>query len=111
MHDTHTGAARAVLRAPFGRRAWAEFAYCLVGFPVAVLGFVLVLVVLALSAVLAASLRGGGLGLLVVVSCTGLGRACVAVYRGRAAGLLGERVAVPPARRPTGKALARREER
>ncbi|NUP37260.1 MAG: sensor histidine kinase [Streptomyces sp.] len=113
MQDTHTGAARpgAVLRAPFTARAWAEAAYCLVGFPIALLGFVLVLVVLALGAGFTVSLVGAVLGLLLVVGSTGLARAFAAVHRRLAAGLLGERVAVPSAVRPTGKAFARLDAR
>ncbi|GAA2488022.1 sensor histidine kinase [Streptomyces longisporus] len=113
MQDTHTGAARlrAVLRAPFTAQAWAEAAYCLVGFPVALVGFVLVLVVLALGAGFTVSLVGAVLGLLLVVGSTGLARAFAAVHRRLAAGLLGERVAVPPALRPTGKAFARLDAR
>ncbi|NUR02460.1 MAG: sensor histidine kinase [Streptomyces sp.] len=113
MHDTHTGAARfrAVLRAPFAARTWAEAAYCLVGFPIALVGFVLVLMVLALGAGFTVSLVGAVLGLLLVVGSTGLARAFAAVHRRLAARLLGERVAVPPPLRPTGKAFARLDAR
>ncbi|MFF4359221.1 sensor histidine kinase [Streptomyces sp. NPDC001604] len=113
MQDTHTGAARlrAALRAPFTARARAEVAYCLVGFPIALVGFVLVLVVLALGAGLTVSLVGAVLGLLLVVGSTGLARAFAAVHRRLAAGLLGEQVAVPPTPRPKGKAFARLDAR
>ena len=113
MQDTHTGAARlrAVLRAPFTARAWAETAYCLAGFPIALVGFVLVLVVLALGAGLTVSLVGAVLGLLLVVASTGLARAFAAVHRRLAAGMLGERVPAPSQLRPAGKAFARLDAR
>jgi signal transduction histidine kinase len=121
MQDTPTGATprppdgvvrlRAVLGAPFSGRAWGEVAYCLVGFPVAVVGFVLVLVLLALGAGFTVSLVGAVLGLLLVVTATGLARSLAAVHRRLAAGLLGERVPVPPSLRPTGKAFARLDAR
>ncbi|MGW2716860.1 sensor histidine kinase [Streptomyces sp. NPDC001492] len=113
MRDTCTGAARlrAVLRAPLTARAWAEAAYCLAGFPVALVGFVLVLVVLALGVGFTVSLVGAVLGLLLVVASTGLARALAAVHRRLAAGLLGERVAAPSALRPKGRAFARLDAR
>ncbi|MCI3245658.1 MULTISPECIES: sensor histidine kinase [Streptomyces] len=113
MRDTQTGAARlrGVLRAPFTRRAWCEAAYCLAGFPVALVGFVLVLVLLALGAGLTVSLVGAVLGLLFVVVATALGRAFAGVHRTLAVGLLGERVAAPPRLRPTGRMFARLDTR
>ncbi|WP_406440705.1 sensor domain-containing protein [Streptomyces sp. NBC_01613] len=122
MQDTPTGAPsqppavgaarlRVVLGAPFGGRARAEAAYCLVGFPVALVGFVLVLLLLALGTGLTASLLGAVLGLLLVVTSTGLARAFAAVHRGLAAGLLGERVPAPPPLRPAGKTFARLDAR
>ncbi|PTM93767.1 sensor histidine kinase [Streptomyces sp. VMFN-G11Ma] len=113
MRDTHTGAARlpGVLRAPLTRRAWWEAAYCLAGFPLALVGFVLVVVLLALGAGLTVSLVGAVLGLLFVVVSTGLARALAAAHRGLAANLLGERVAPPPQLRPTGRVFARLDAR
>lgn len=52
-----------VLRAPFTARAWAEAAYCLIGFPLAVVGTVLVLVLLALGTGLTASSSAPSSGL------------------------------------------------
>ncbi|MFD8777324.1 sensor histidine kinase [Streptomyces sp. NPDC059916] len=101
----------AVLRAPFTARAWAEVAYCLIGFPLAVVGTVLVLVLLALGTGLTASLVGAVLGLALVVAAVGLARGCAAVHRRFAQGLLGERVEAPPRLRPTGKAFARLDAR
>jgi hypothetical protein len=85
------GALRAVLTAPFTRRALAEAAYCLLSFPVALVGFVLVLVLLAHGVVLTASLVGAVLGLALVVLALSLSRALAALHRTLAAGLLGER--------------------
>ncbi|WP_030935606.1 sensor histidine kinase [Streptomyces sp. NRRL S-646] len=121
MHDTSERVAddaatgftrpRAVLRAPFTARAWAEVAYCLAGFPVAVVGFVLVLVLLAVGAGLTVSLVGAVLGLLLVVVSTGLARTFATLHRGLAAQLLGERVPPPSQLRPVGKAFARLDAR
>ncbi|WP_406427007.1 sensor histidine kinase [Streptomyces sp. NBC_00147] len=101
----------AVLRAPFTARAWAEVAYCLIGFPLAVVGTVLVLVLLALGTGLTASLVGTVLGLALVVAAVGLARGCAAVHRRLAQGLLGERADAPPRLLPTGKAFARLDAR
>jgi signal transduction histidine kinase len=101
------GALRTVLTAPFTHRAWAEAAYCLIGFPVALVGFVLVLVLLADGVVLTASLVGAVLGLALVVLALSLSRAFAALHRGLAAGLLGERVTAPAQPRPSGRFLAR----
>ncbi|MEU1158512.1 hypothetical protein ABZ369_36715, partial [Streptomyces sp. NPDC005918] len=49
-------AATDVARAPFTRRAWAEAAYCLIGFPLGLAGGVVLAVVLALGAGLTVSL-------------------------------------------------------
>ncbi|NUS04546.1 MAG: sensor histidine kinase, partial [Nonomuraea sp.] len=113
MHVTHTGAVRlrAVLRAPFTARAGSEAAYCLAGLPVALVGFVLVLVLLALGAAFTVSLVGAVLGLLLVVTATGLARAFAAAHRWLAARLLGERVPAPPRLRPAGKAFTRLDAR
>jgi signal transduction histidine kinase len=101
------GALRTVLTAPFTRRAWAEAAYCLLGFPVALVGFVLVLVLLADGVVLTASLVGAVLGLALVVLALSLSRAFAVLHRGLAAGLLGERVTAPAQPRPSGRFFAR----
>ena len=101
------GALRAVLTAPFTRRAWAEAAYCLLGFPVALVGFVLVLVLLADGVALTASLVGAVLGLALVVLALSLSRALAALHRGLAARLLGERVTAPAQPRPSGRFFAR----
>jgi signal transduction histidine kinase len=89
-----------VVLAPFRRWAWAEAAYCLLGFPVAVAGFVLVVVPLALGTALAVSLVGAVLGLLLVVASTGVARAFAGVHRSLAARLLDEHVPAPSAFRP-----------
>jgi signal transduction histidine kinase len=96
-----------VLRAPFTVRAWAEAAYCLAGFPLAVAGFLLVVVLLAVGAALTVSLLGAVLGLLLVVTALLAARAAAAAHRWLAAGLLGERVAAPPRARPDGRLFAR----
>ena len=101
------GVLHTVLTAPFTRRAWAEAAYCLLSFPVALVGFVLVLVLLANGVALTASLFGALLGLALVVLALGLSRALAALHRALAAGLLGERVPAPAQPRPSGGFFAR----
>jgi hypothetical protein len=103
--------ASAVLRAPLTRRAWAEAAYCLVGFPLAVAGVYITLLPLALGAALTVSLAGTVPGLLVLVGVLVTARGLAAVHRGLAAGLLGERTAPPPPFRPGTGALGRLEAR
>ncbi|MFJ5265122.1 sensor histidine kinase [Streptomyces sp. NPDC088387] len=102
---------RAVLRAPFTVRAWAEAAYCLAAFPVALVGLVLVVVLLALGGGLTVSLVGAALGLLLVVAAIRLARGFASAHRRLAAGLLGERVRAPEPVRPTGGAFARLDAR
>ncbi|MFE0102334.1 sensor histidine kinase [Streptomyces sp. NPDC059009] len=102
---------RAVLRAPGSRRAWAEAAYCLIGFPLAVAGGVVLAVVLALGAGFTVSLLGAVLGLGLLVAGTLLARGLGAAHRGLAARLLGERVPAPPAPVPAGGFMARLDTR
>lgn len=111
MPKPPAGALRAVLRAPFSTRAWAETVYCLIGFPLALVGFVLVVVLLALGTGLTASLVGAVLGLLLVVAVLGLARALAAMHRGLARGLLGEGVRTPTPQAPTGGAFTRLDAR
>jgi signal transduction histidine kinase len=105
------GAVRAALSAPFTRRAWAEAAYCLLGFPIALVGFVLVLTLLAHGVALIASLVGAALGLALAVLALGLSRALAVPQRALAARLLGERVTAPARLRPSGGFFARLDAR
>lgn len=124
MHRTPPGAApsssnrcspavvlRTAVRAPLTACAWAEVAYCLISFPLALPGAVLLLLLLALGTALTASLIGAVLGLSLVVVALGLARALAAANRGLAARLLGERVAAPPRVRPEGRMFARLDAR
>lgn len=101
----------AALRAPFTARAWAEAAYCLLSFPVALVGCVLVIVLLAVGTAFTASLVGAVLGLLLVIAAVGLALAFAAAHRELAAALLGERVEKPGRLRPAGKLFARLDAR
>ncbi len=103
--------ARTVLRAPFTRRAWSEAAYCLIGFPVAAVGFVLLVALLAVGTVLTVSLLGAVVGALLLVAGLRLARALAAVHRACAARLLGEQVVAPPLFRPGRGALGRLDAR
>jgi signal transduction histidine kinase len=105
------GFVRAVLTAPFTRRTWAEAAYCLFSFPVALVGFVLVLVLLAFGVGLTASLVGAVLGLALAVFALGLSRVLAALQRALAARLLGERVTTPAPPRPSGGFFSRLDTR
>jgi len=86
--------------APFTPRARAELAYCLLGFPLGVIGFAVILALLGLGAGLTITLIGTVLGLLMLVMTLGAGRRLGAVHRRLAARLLGERVSAPPPFRP-----------
>jgi signal transduction histidine kinase len=105
------GALRTVLTAPFTRCAWAEAAYCLLGFPVALGGAVLVLTLLALGVGLAASLIGAVLGLALAVLALDLSRGLAVPQRALAARLLGEHVTAPARARPSGGFFARLDAR
>jgi len=118
MHDTRSvmapdwpAVARTVLRAPFTRRAWSEAAYCLIGFPVAAVGFVLLVALLAVGTVLTVSLLGAVVGALLLVAGLRLARALAAVHRACAARLLGEQVVAPQLFRPGRGALGRLDAR
>jgi signal transduction histidine kinase len=85
-----------LLRTPFRRRSAAELLYALIGLPLALPGFVYVLVGPALSFALTLVLLGVPLFVLVMRGARGLG----AMYRGVAQWLLALKVAAPPPRRP-----------
>ena len=89
------GGVRTVLSAPFAPRAWAEVAYCLVGFPLGVAGFLVLGILLALGSALAVSIVGTAVGVLLLVVGLGLARALGAIHRWLAT-WLGERVPAPP---------------
>ncbi|NEA98718.1 sensor histidine kinase [Streptomyces sp. SID13726] len=110
MRDT-AAAARSVLRGPLTARAWAETLYCLAGFPVALAGFLLVVVALALGTGYTLSLLGAVLGLLLIAGALALARGLAVVHRGLAKGLLGETVRTPMRQKPTGGAFARLDAR
>ncbi|MEI5101085.1 sensor domain-containing protein [Streptomyces sp. PmtG] len=95
---------RTVLRSPLTRRAWTEAAYCLLAFPLGLLGGVILTVLLALGAGLTVSVLGAVVGALILVAGVRLGRALGGLHRRLAAALLGERLPepVPP---PTGSGL------
>ncbi|WJV50655.1 sensor histidine kinase [Streptomyces flavofungini] len=92
--------ATTVLRAPLTRRAWAEAAYCLLAFPLGLMGGVVLLVFLALGTGLTVSLVGAVIGVLVLVGCLWLARGLGGLHRRLASGLLGERVPGPVPPRP-----------
>ena len=94
------GPVAAVLRAPFTRRAWAEFGYAMAGLPLGVAGFAFTVATLAAGAALTLTVLGILVGLpLLAVSSLGA-RGLGAVNRGLARRLLGVRVAAPPPFRP-----------
>lgn len=91
---------RTVLRAPLTRRALAEAVYCLIGFPLGLVGAVVLLVLLALGAGFTLSLLGAVLGMLLVVAGTRMAGALGGLHRALAGWLLGERFTAPPPFRP-----------
>ncbi|WP_306337354.1 sensor histidine kinase [Streptomyces sp. KL118A] len=97
----------AVLRAPFTRRAWAEAAYCLIGFPLGLVGGTLLTVVLALGAGFALSLVLAVVGALLLIGGLRLARGLGGVHRWLAGALLGVRTTTPPAFRPGGGFVGR----
>lgn len=102
---------RAVGRAPFTRRAWAEAAYCLVGFPPALAGGVLLAVALALGAGFTVSVLFAVLGALLFITGLQLARVLGSVHRRLAALFLGDRTPAPPPLRPRGRLVNRLDAR
>jgi signal transduction histidine kinase len=92
--------ARAAVRAPCTRRAWAELAYCLLGVPLGVVGFVVTVALLGVGAGLTVTLVGMLPGLLLLVLTLRAERGLGAAHRRLARWLLGERVTAPPPFRP-----------
>ncbi|MEU7041700.1 sensor domain-containing protein [Streptomyces varsoviensis] len=88
-------AVRAVARAPFARRAWAEVAYCMAGAVLGPVGFLLTAVLLVLGAALTLSLAGALVGVLLLAAAVALARASGGAQRALARGLLGERAPAP----------------
>jgi signal transduction histidine kinase len=86
--------------APLTRRAWSELAYCLLGFPLGVTGFVVILGLVAIGVGLSATLVGTVPGLPVLVMTLAAARGLAVVHRRLAGRLLGERVTAPPPFRP-----------
>jgi signal transduction histidine kinase len=96
-------AVRAVLRAPFTRRAWRELLYAVAGVPLGAAGFALTVAFLGPATVLTISLIGTVLGLVLVMAGLRVARVVSAGQRALAGALLGERLPqLPPARRETG---------
>ncbi|MCF3122490.1 sensor domain-containing protein [Streptomyces arenae] len=91
---------RALLRAPFTRRAWSEAAYCLIGFPLGLAGGTVLAVVLAVGGALTASLVLAVVGVLFLIGGLWLARGLGGVHRALASALLGERTPEPPSFRP-----------
>jgi signal transduction histidine kinase len=84
-----------LLRTPFRKRSAAELLYALIGLPLALPGFIYVLLAPAVSLTMTLVLLGIPLFVLVMRGARGLG----AMYRGVARGILGLKVVAPPPRR------------
>lgn len=94
----HPGPARiawTVLRAPLTMRAWREVAHCLLGFPVALVGFVVTVLLLGVGTGFTMSLVGTVLGLLFLAAALAVARGLAAVHRWLTRRLLGEVIAAP----------------
>ncbi|MGW7066275.1 sensor histidine kinase [Streptomyces sp. NPDC054855] len=102
---------RAVGRAPLTRRAWAEAAYCAIGFPLALAGGVLLAVALALGAGFTVSVLFAVLGALLFITGLRLARALGGAHRRLAALFLGDRTPAPPPLRPQGRLVNRLDAR
>jgi signal transduction histidine kinase len=87
--------ARAAVAAPCSRRAWAELAHCLLGFPLGLAGFVAVVVLVGAGAALTATVAGAVAGLPLLAAALAAGRGLGALHRRLAGRLLAEPVAAP----------------
>jgi signal transduction histidine kinase len=105
------GAARAVARAPFSRRARRDLLFCLISVPLATAGFAAIMLLLVPGAVLAISIVGTLLGLPLLVAASRAALGVAGLNRGLAGWLLGVRVATPPAFRPGHGMLGRLDAR
>jgi signal transduction histidine kinase len=94
------GPVAAVLRAPFTRRAWAEFGYAMAGLPLGVAGFAFTVATLAAGTALTLTVIGILAGAPLVAASSLGARALGTANRGLARRLLGMRVAAPPPFRP-----------
>jgi signal transduction histidine kinase len=88
---------RAAVREPFTSRARHELLFCLVGLPIGVVGFAIVVALLVPGTAVSA-VRGGTIfaALLLLLVATGGARSLGSVFRGLAARLLRVHVAGPP---------------
>jgi signal transduction histidine kinase len=101
------GAVRALLSAPFSRRAGRELLYTVAGVPLGVAGFALTVGLLAPATVLTISLLGTVLGLVLLMAGLHVARVVSAGQRALAGGLLGERLPQLPPHRPARGVLGR----
>ena len=85
-----------IATAPLTRRSRVEAGYWLAMFPVSVVGFVPLIVLLAPGLVLTASIAGTFLGLVLLAAATMTGRRLGAAHRMVAEAILGTHVAEPP---------------
>jgi signal transduction histidine kinase len=88
--------ARLIATAPLTRRSRVEAGYWLAMFPVSLVGFVPLIVLLAPGLVLTASLAGTFLGLVLLAVATMTGRRLGAAHRMVAEAILGTRTGEPP---------------
>jgi signal transduction histidine kinase len=100
-------ATRALLGAPFTRRASRELLYAAAGVPLGVAGFALTVGFLAPATVLTISLVGTVLGLLLLMTGLGVARLVSVAQRALAGSLLGVRLPQLPPIRPAQGLLAR----
>ena len=88
--------ARAILRAPFTRRALREAVYCAVSGALGVAGFAVIVALLVPGAVIAVTIIGTVIGLLLVAGSLGAARVFGAAQRRLLAWLPGVAVPAPP---------------
>jgi signal transduction histidine kinase len=91
---------RAALRATVSRRAWSEALYLVLGLPLGIAGFYLLIILLVPGILLTASVLGAIAGLGLLIAATQLGRRVGAGHRWLAARCLGSQVTAPAPFRP-----------
>jgi signal transduction histidine kinase len=103
--------ARAILRAPFSRRALREIAYCGAGGALGVAGFAVIVALLVPGAVFTITIIGTVIGLLLIVLALRAARVFGAADRRLMAWLSGSAVPAPPPFRPGSGPLDRLDRR
>src|SRR5438045_8723872 len=111
MEDELRRVAGIILGAPLTRGARRDLLYCLIGGVAGYLGFVVMVVLLALGLTVSASVLGTVVGLLLITVTLRLSRRLGSLHRRLSNRLLGQQVEAPPRFQPATGVLGRLDRR